>query len=296
MVRCGRSRGLRDGETWLYELGTMPTPIRRASAKTKAKLVSTRAGSRLRAQARRVDERLRVAIPEAFIELDFDSPYELLIATILSAQSTDRATNRVMPELLRRFPDPAELARAPREELEILLKPTGFFRSKAKAIRGASRIITERFGGKVPRTMEELCELPGVARKTANIVLGVAYGIPSGFAVDTHVGRVSRRLALTEAEDPAQVEADLCAEFPRGEWMATSLRLVLHGRYVCTARAPRCAMCPLNEICPSRQAEPEGNWQERAEREGAFIELRREGGGRLLAQVVPDPTIPGRER
>lgn len=254
----------------------MRTPQRRAPAKTKANLVTARAASQRRAQARRVNERLRVAIPEPFIELNFRDAYELLIATILSAQSTDRATNRVMVELLRSFPGPAAIANAPQEELEAMLKPTGFFRTKAKAIRGASRMIVERFGGEVPRTMEELCELPGVARKTANIVLGVAYGIPAGFAVDTHVGRVSRRLALTEAEDPVHAEADLRAAFPKEEWMATSLRLVLHGRYVCTARAPRCEMCPLNEICPSRQAAPEGSWHERAEREGAFIELRRE--------------------
>ena len=221
-------------------------------------------------------ERLSLAIPGPFIELCFESPYELLLATILSAQSTDRATNRVMPELLARFPTPRDVADAPQEELERLLKPTDFFRTKARAIREASRMIVERFGGEVPRTMEELCELPGVARKTANIVLGVAYGIPAGFAVDTHVGRVSRRLALTEAENPVHAEADLCAAFPKEEWMATSQRLVLHGRYVCTARAPRCSICPLNELCPSRRAEPEGNWKERAQREAALIDLRRD--------------------
>lgn len=254
----------------------MRTPPPRASAKTKAKLVAKKAAPKLRTQARRVNERLSVAIPEPFIELNFETPYELLIATILSAQSTDKATNRVMPELLRRYPGPRDIANAPEEDLERILKPTGFFRTKAKAIRGASRIIVERFGGTVPTTMEELCQLPGVARKTANIVLGVAHSIPSGFAVDTHVGRVSRRLGLTEAENPVHAEADLCAEFPQDEWMATSLRLVLHGRYVCTARAPKCAMCPLNEICPSRRAAPEGNWQERAEREGALIERERD--------------------
>lgn len=248
----------------------------RAPAKRKASFVPTQVPPRLRSQARRIHERLSSAIPGPFIELRYESPYELLLATILSAQSTDRATNRVMPELLKRFPTPRDLADAPQDELERLLKPTGFFRTKARAIREASRILVERFGGEVPRTMEELCELPGVARKTANIVLGVAYGIPSGFAVDTHVGRVARRLALTEAENPVHAEADLQAAFPREEWMATSLRLVLHGRYVCTARAPRCSMCPLNELCPSRRAPPEGNWKERAQRESALIDLRRD--------------------
>jgi len=249
---------------------------RRTISKGKAKLVPLRASAEKRTHARRIHERLSKAIPGPFLELRFESPYELLLATILAAQSTDRAINRVMPELLSRFPTPRDIAEAPREELERLLKPTGFFRTKARAIREASRLIVERFGGEMPRTMEELCMLPGVARKTANVVLGVAYGIPSGFAVDTHVGRVSRRLGLTEAADPVHAEQDLCAAFPQEEWMATSLRLVLHGRYVCTARAPRCSMCPLNELCPSRQAEPEGRWQERAQREEALIDLRRD--------------------
>lgn len=264
-------------------------PTRRASTKTKGKAAKARASSELRAQGRRVDERIRRAIPEPWIELEFRSPYELLIATILSAQSTDRATNRVMPELLRRFPGPKAIAHAPPDELETLLRPTGFFRSKARAIREASRMIVERFGNEVPRTMGELCELPGVARKTANVVLGVAYGIASGIVVDTHVGRVARRLSLTEAENPRDAEVDLCAAFPKGRWIATSLRLVLHGRYVCTARAPRCSMCPLNELCPARQAEPEGSWQERAERERALLEAQSEGGP-LPVKLGPDPT------
>lgn len=243
---------------------------------TKAKLVPSRVSSEKRAFARKVHARLSKAIPGPFLELRFQNPYELLLATILSAQSTDRVTNRILPELLRRFPTPRDVADAPLEELERLLKSTGFFRTKAKAVREASRMIVERFGGEVPRTMEELCELPGVARKTANVVLGVAYGIPAGFVVDTHVGRVSRRLELTEAEDPVHAEEDLCAAFPREQWIPMSLRLVLHGRYVCTARAPRCSMCPLNELCPSRQAAPEGRWQERAQREEALIDLRRD--------------------
>lgn len=243
---------------------------------TKAKLVPLRPSAEKRAQARKVHERLSKAIPGPFLELRFRNPYELLLATILSAQSTDRTTNRVLPEVLRRYPTPRDVASAPIEELERLLKPTGFFRTKARAIREASRILVERFGGEVPRTMEELCELPGVARKTANVVLGVAYGIPSGFVVDTHVGRVSRRLGLTEADNPVRAEEDLCAAFPQAQWIPMSLRLVLHGRYVCTARAPRCSMCPLNELCPSRRAAPEGRWQERAQREEALIDLRRD--------------------
>lgn len=254
----------------------------RASPK-RAKPTRSLALGELQRQGRRVRERLEATIPSPTIELAFRSPFELLIATILSAQSTDRTTNRIMPELLRRYPSPARLAEANPGELERLLVPTGFFRTKAKAIRETSRILVERHAGKVPRTMEELCELPGVARKTANVVLGVAYGIASGFAVDTHVKRVSRRLGLTESENPKLIEKDLTRAFPSEVWMETSLRLVLHGRYICLARRPRCAMCPLNEICPSRQAAPEGSWKERAAREAAYIDKKRDELGRSPA-------------
>lgn len=210
-------------------------------------------------------------MPAQRIELDFANPWQLLIATILSAQSTDRTVNRVTPELFRRFGSPAALGGAPQDEVERLVRPTGFFHVKAKAIREASRAIAERFGGRVPRTMEELTTLPGVARKTANVVLGHAYGVASGIVVDTHVGRVARRLDLTREDDAARVEADLCALFPRTSWIAIGLRLMLHGRYVCTARAPRCADCPLNELCPSREARPEGSWPTRATRERSLV-------------------------
>jgi endonuclease-3 len=152
------------------------------------------------------------------------------------------------------------------------VKPTGFFRNKAKAIRGAAALIAERFGGEVPRTVDELTALPGVARKTANVVLGTAYRIPSGITVDTHAGRVARRLELTEHDDPEKVEVDLTALFPKEAWIDTGHRLVLHGRYVCLARKPRCGECPLAEVCPSREAEvPEVSWTERAARERAKV-------------------------
>jgi endonuclease III len=154
------------------------------------------------------------------------------------------------------------------------VRPTGFFRNKTKSIRATSQALVERFGGKVPRTMEEMLELPGVARKTANVVLGTAYGIASGITVDTHATRVSQRLRLTRQTDPVKIERDLCKVFPQKDWIRVGHRLVLHGRYVCTARAPLCGRCPLNEVCPSRQMPPEGAWTKRAEHERLEMESR----------------------
>lgn len=223
------------------------------------------------ARARLVAERLAVAIPEPDVELDFEDPWQLVIATILSAQATDKVINEVTPALFERYPTPAALAEADREAVEALVKRTGFFRNKAKAVQAASRQIVERFGGEVPRTMEELVTLPGVARKTANVVLGQAFGVAAGIAVDTHVGRVARRLGLTEAEDPEQVEAALQALLPEREWTAGGMRLLLHGRYVCVAKAPKCRACPLSELCPAREAEAEGGWEARAAEEAKLV-------------------------
>jgi len=197
--------------------------------------------------------RLARALPDPRCELEFADPWQLLIATILSAQSTDARVNQVTPALFRRFPTPAALAAASQEEVEALVKSTGFFRNKARAIREASQGIVERFGGQVPRSLEELTTLRGVARKTANLVLGAALGIPSGIVVDTHVARVAGRLGLTRATDPEEIERDLVALFPPEEWIATGLRLVLHGRYTCLARKPLCAGCALKEVCPGRE-------------------------------------------
>lgn len=215
-----------------------------------------------------------MAIPVPSCELDHESAWQLLVATILSAQSTDKTINRVTPELFARWPGPAELALADPTELELVVKPTGFFRNKAKAIRGAAEAIVGVFGGQVPRAIEELTTLPGVARKTANVVLGTAFGIASGIAVDTHVGRVSRRLGLTDETAPEKVERALCDAIPRESWVADGHRLLLHGRYVCNAKAPRCDRCPLNELCPSREGSPDGPWAERAEREQRTVESR----------------------
>lgn len=227
-------------------------------------------------RAKEIAKRLARAIPKPVVELDHDGPWQLLIATILSAQSTDKTINRVTPELFARWPTPAVLGAAPLEEIETAVKATGFFRQKAKAIQKVSRILAEEHGGEVPRTIEGLTALPGVARKTANVVLGGAFGIASGIVVDTHVGRVARRLGLTRHDDPEDVERELCETYPKASWIEIGHRLLLHGRYVCLARKPACTRCPLNEVCPSREAEPEGTWTARADRERALVESRGE--------------------
>ncbi|HEX7476897.1 MAG TPA: endonuclease III [Polyangiales bacterium] len=227
-------------------------------------------------RANEVRKRLARAMPEPKCELDYDGPWQLLVATILSAQSTDRMVNRVTPALFARYPSPTALATADQTQVESLVKSTGFFRNKAKSIRESSRLLVERHQGKVPRTLEELVQLPGVARKTANVVLGTAYGIASGITVDTHAGRLARRLGLTKHADPVKVETDLCALFPKSSWIDMSHRFVLHGRYVCTAIKPRCASCPLAELCPACEAEPHGRWTERAERELTLVNSRGE--------------------
>jgi endonuclease-3 len=227
--------------------------------------------------ASRVADLLRVlqlAIPEPYCELDHDSPFQLLIATILSAQSTDKIVNSVTPALFAKWPTPAMLAAAPRQEVEQAVHKTGFFRNKAKAIQECSLLLCERHGGAVPKSMEELTALPGVARKTANVVLGTAHRIALGIATDTHVMRVSQRLGLTAATKPEPIEQDLCRQVPQEEWTDGGHRILLHGRYVCLAKNPQCEQCPLAELCPSREAEPAGSVAERAERERRVVESR----------------------
>jgi endonuclease III len=236
---------------------------------------------KLRGDPRGVLERLSRAIEHPHVELAFDNPWQLLVAVILSAQSTDRRVNQVTPEVFRRWPDPAALAAASAPEVEEVIKSTGFFRNKTKAIIGASALITQRFGGQVPRSMPEILEVPGVARKTANVVLGSAYQIASGIVVDTHAARVAQRLELTSETTPEKIELDLCRAFPAESWIAMSHRLVLHGRYVCTARAPACSACPLNEVCPSRLEPGFGEWQKRADRESVEMGARAAGFRRV---------------
>ena len=193
--------------------------------------------------------RLAATYPNAECALVHRSPWELLVATILSAQTTDARVNLVTPELFRTFPTPAAMAEASLPALEELIRSTGFYRNKAKSISGAARRITEAFGGEVPRTMEELLTVPGAARKTANVVLGVAYGVGVGVVVDTHVDRLSHRLGLTTESDPKKIEQDLMRVIPQDRWIAFSHELIHHGRQVCVARKPRCAECPLETTC-----------------------------------------------
>jgi endonuclease III len=234
----------------------------RSAKKKKKKVVAAPKAPRL-ARAKSADPqlilaRLLAAIERPHVELAFESPWQLMIAVILSAQSTDRRVNLVTPEVFRRWPDPAALAAASPPEVEEVIKSTGFFRNKTKAIIGASAMI-----------------------KTANVVLGGAYRIASGIVVDTHAARVSQRLGLTREEAPEKIEADLCKAFPPEHWIGISHRLVLHGRYVCTARSPACAACPLNELCPARLAPPEEDWELRARREAEDMEDRAAGFTRV---------------
>lgn len=188
--------------------------------------------------------------PRELCELDFATPWQLLVATVLSAQTTDVSVNAVTPVLFARWPGPADLGGADPAEVEEVIRRTGFFRSKAKAVIGLGAAVADRFGGEVPTRLEDLVTLPGVGRKTANVVRSVAFELP-GLPVDTHVGRLSGLLALSGAGDPAGIEADLCAALPRRDWGPLSLRLILHGRRVCVARRPRCGDCVLADVCPS---------------------------------------------
>lgn len=190
--------------------------------------------------------------PEAACSLDHRSVYELLVATVLSAQCTDERVNLVTPALFKKYPAPKQLAAARLSDVERLIHSCGFFRAKAAHLVQAAQAIQERFQGEVPRTMEELLTLPGVARKTANVILGTGYGLNAGFVVDTHVARLSQRLGLTSASDPKQIERALTRLFPQESWTRASHQLIAHGRSVCTARKPGCQGCPFTEFCPKR--------------------------------------------
>jgi endonuclease-3 len=194
---------------------------------------------------------LRDAYPEAACALTHEDPFQLLVATILSAQCTDARVNMVTPGLFARYPDAISMSRVEPETLEAIIRSTGFYRNKTKSIRGASERLVAAFGGTVPRTMDELLTLPGVARKTANVVLGVGYGIAAGVVVDTHVERLSRRLGLSRGRNPEEIERDLMRLVPRDAWIELSHLLIFHGRQVCQARKPMCGTCPLRDLCPS---------------------------------------------
>jgi endonuclease-3 len=216
----------------------------------------TRTWSAKQQRALEILIRLKRLYPDAPCTLNYETPVQLLVATILSAQCTDERVNQVTPALFARFPDAPALANAEIAELETLIRSTGFYRNKAKNIQGACRLIVEKFKGQVPKRMELLLELPGVARKTANVVLGHAYGINQGVTVDTHVKRLSYRLGLTEYTDPVRIERDLMRLLPLEDWENWSIRLVYHGRAICTARNPACHACVLADLCPSANLSP----------------------------------------
>jgi endonuclease III len=212
---------------------------------------TTRKRSSKKQRALEILTRLKRLYPDATCTLDYETPVQLLVATILSAQCTDERVNIVTPELFRRFPTAQAMAAADLAEIETLVKSTGFYRNKAKNIQGACRMIMEQFGGEVPQRMEELLQLPGVARKTANVVSANAFGVNLGVTVDTHVKRLSYRLGLTKETDPIKVERDLIRLLPQPDWENWSIRLIYHGRSTCMARNPQCDRCALADLCPS---------------------------------------------
>lgn len=227
------------------------SPVKKKPAMKPTKRPSAKAPSVAPAErARKIYAILEQQYPDARCALTHHDAFELLVATILSAQCTDARVNMVTPGLFARYPGPSEMAEASPEELEGIIRSTGFYHNKAKSLLGASGKIVEEFGGKVPQTMEELLSLPGVARKTANVVLGNAFGKNEGVVVDTHVGRLAVRMGLTKQTDPKKVEQDLIKLFPRESWTLLAHLLISHGRAVCNARKPMCESCALAELCP----------------------------------------------
>lgn len=237
-------------------------------------------------RARKINRVLAETYPYAHPELDFETPFELLVATVLSAQTTDLRVNQTTPALFAKYPTPEDMAMAVPEEMEEIIRPTGFFRAKTKALIGLSTALRDRFGGEVPGRLADLVTLPGVGRKTANVVLGNAFGVP-GITVDTHFGRLVRRWKWTEQEDPEKVEADVAAIFPKSEWTMLSHRVVFHGRRVCHARKPACGACPVAPLCPSYG---EGE----TDPEKARKLLKYEMGGQPGQRLKPPSDYPGR--
>jgi endonuclease III len=231
----------------------MPDKAKSAKKKKKVSRAKPPASARrpARERAPEIFRRFAAAYPNAKCALDFQTPFQLLIATILSAQCTDKRVNMVTPKLFATYPTPAALAAAKQEEVEELVKTTGFFRNKAKSLLGVSAAIESRHGGEVPATMDALVELPGVGRKTANVILGNAFDRNEGVVVDTHVARVSQRLELTKHTDPVKIEQDLATLFPREQWTLLAHLLIEHGRQICDARLPKCSNCPVGDLCPS---------------------------------------------
>ncbi|WP_443080620.1 endonuclease III [Streptomyces sp. PTD5-9] len=251
----------------------------RAGAKPETHLAMVR-------RARRINRELADLYPYAHPELDFRNPFELLVATVLSAQTTDLRVNQTTPAVFAAYPTPEDMAAAVPEELEEIVRPTGFFRAKAKSLVGLSAAIRDNFGGEVPGRLSDLVTLPGVGRKTANVVLGNAFGVP-GITVDTHFGRLVRRWKWTEQEDPEKVEAEIGAIFPKSEWTMLSHRVIFHGRRICHARKPACGACPIAPLCP---AYGEGE----TDPEKARKLLKYEMGGQPGQRLRPPADYPGK--
>ncbi|MFI0261855.1 endonuclease III [Streptomyces sp. NPDC017056] len=261
---------------------------KKAAAKAPAaKAPAAKAESRVAMvrRARRINRELAEVYPYAHPELDFRNSFELLVATVLSAQTTDLRVNQTTPALFAAYPTPEDMAAADPERLEELIRPTGFFRAKAKSLLGLSAALRDRFDGEVPGRLEDLVTLPGVGRKTANVVLGNAYGVP-GITVDTHFGRLVRRFGWTEQTDPEKVEAEIAEIFPKSEWTMLSHRVVFHGRRICHSRKPACGACPIAHDCPSYG---EGE----LDPEKAKKLLKYEKGGQPGQRLRPPADYPG---
>ncbi|WP_406143324.1 endonuclease III [Streptomyces anulatus] len=265
-----------------------------ASARTAAGAKATTARKAPKAEshlamvrrARRINRELAEVYPYAHPELDFRNPFELLVATVLSAQTTDLRVNQTTPALFAAYPTPEDMAAAVPEEMEEIIRPTGFFRAKTKSLLGLSAALRDEFGGEVPGRLEDLVKLPGVGRKTANVVLGNAFGVP-GITVDTHFGRLVRRWKWTDEEDPVKVEAVVAGIFPKSEWTMLSHRVVFHGRRICHARKPACGACPIAPLCPSYG---EGE----TDPEKARKLLKYEMGGYPGQRLSPPADYPGK--
>ncbi|MFF7325094.1 endonuclease III [[Kitasatospora] papulosa] len=256
-----------------------------APAKRPAKPAKQESHLAMVRRARRINRELAEVYPYAHPELDFRNPFELLVATVLSAQTTDLRVNQTTPALFAAYPTPEDMAAAVPEKLEEIIRPTGFFRAKARSLIGLSAALRDDFGGEVPGRLADLVKLPGVGRKTANVVLGNAFGVP-GITVDTHFGRLVRRWKWTEQEDPEKVEAEIAAIFPKSEWTMLSHRVVFHGRRICHSRKPACGACPIAGLCP---AYGEGE----TDPEKAKKLLKYEMGGRPGQRLSPPPDYPG---
>nr|WP_254047483.1 endonuclease III [Streptomyces aureus] len=261
-------------------------PAKPAKAAESAKPAKPESRLAMVRRARRINRELAEVFPYAHPELDFRNPFELLVATVLSAQTTDLRVNQTTPALFAKYPTPEDLAAAVPEEVEELIRPTGFFRAKTKSIMGLAAALRDDFGGEVPGRLEDLVKLPGVGRKTAFVVLGNAFGVP-GITVDTHFMRLVRRWRWTESDDPVKIEAEVATIFPKSEWTMLSHRVIFHGRRICHARKPACGACPITHLCPSYG---EGE----TDPEKARKLLKYEMGGFPGQRLDPPPGYPGR--